>query len=835
MRLPLLAALALLSLAASAQTGTIAGRVVGTDGAPLPGANVVLDGTLRGAATDAAGRFAIDAVPAGEHAVVASMLGYAPTRVRVALAAGERTDLRLVLVEAALDAGEVVVTARETLTGRGTLDLPGSGHYVGPRTLQRLGASDVHRVLREVPGVTIQEEDGYGLRPNVGLRGSGSERSSTITLMEDGVLIAPAPYAAPAAYYFPTVGRMDGVEVRTGAGQVRYGPATTGGALNLIAAGIPVGSEARGEVRIGPNDQRTLHARAGSATASAPWLGGLGVGAVAEVRSDNVDGFKTIRGAGGAALLGPAGDELETGFDKLDLFGRVRLATAPGAGVYQSLTLTASRTDEVSDETYLGLSAADFEATPYARYAGSRLDEMDADHAAVRLRHVAVLSGRVDLTTTAYRNAFARNWYKLDKAAGPDGERVGIATLLDDPASHAAAFDAVRGDGAGTLAVKANNREYLSRGVQTTLGVRLGEATRGALLEAGLRLHADEMDRFQWVDTYAIAGGQTTLAAAGVPGTDSNRIESARALSAFAQAEVAWGPLALTPGVRVETVRLRREDFGKADVERTGADLSVRENTATAVIPGVGAVVAVGGGWRVFGGVHRGFAPPDSRPETDPESSVNSELGLRFGSAALEVQAAGYWTAYRNLLGSDLAAAGGGGTADQFNGGRVDVVGAELGVTADAVRLATGAASGWSAPVRVAYTVTDGRFRNAFESDFDAWGTVAVGDALPYQAQHRLYVRAGVERGGWAVSLLGNAVSAMRSVAGQGPIPESERIGAHVVLDATAEAPLPGGLALTARAANLTDAAYVVARRPAGLRPGLPRTVTVGLRWRIAE
>ena len=825
----------LLALPASAQTGTLAGRVVGTDGGPLPGANVVLDGTARGAAAGADGRFEIADVPVGTYSVVASSVGFAPARARVAVAEGERVEVVLRLVEAALDAGEVVVTARETLTGRGTLDLPGSGHYVGPRALERVGGGDVHRVLREVPGVTVQEEDGYGLRPNVGLRGSGSERSSTITLLEDGVPIAPAPYAAPAAYYFPSVGRMDGVEVRTGAGQIKYGPRTTGGALNLIAAPIPAGVAARGELVVGPNDQRTLHARAGASTASAPWLGGLGAGVVAEVRSDNVDGFKTITGPGGAALLGPGGDEFETGFDKVDLFGRVRLATAPGAAVFQSLTLTAGRTDEVSDETYLGLTDADFEATPYARYAGSQRDRMDADHRALRLQHVAVFSDRVDLTTTAYRNAFARNWYKLDRVAALGGP-VGIAAVLGAPEAYPAELAALRGDGVGTLAVKANNREYLSEGVQTTLGARLGRAGAGALVEAGLRLHADEMDRFQWVDTYGIAAGQTELVAEGAPGTDSNRIESARAVAGFVQTEVEAGPVTLTPGVRVEAVRLRRDDYGKADPERTGVDLATRENTASAVIPGLGAVVEVGGGWRLFGGVHRGFAPPDSRDETRPESSVNAEAGVRFGSGAVEVQAAGYWTAYRNLLGSDLAAAGGGGTTDQFNGGRVDVRGAELGVTADLAALApTASAGGWSVPVRLAYTLTDGRFRSAFESEFDPWGTVAEGDELPYQARHRLYVRAGVERAGWGLSLLANAVSDMRAVAGQGPIADGDRVAAHAVLDLVAEAPLPGGLALTGRVVNLTDEAYVVARRPAGVRPGLPRTVTVGLRARLGS
>src|SRR5262249_48608063 len=111
--------------------------------------------------------------------------------------------------------------------------------------------SDPNQVLLRMPGVQVRQEDGFGLRPNIGIRGTDSERSRQITLMEDGVLFAPAPYSAPAAYYFPLITRMTGVEVFKGPATIAYGPYTVGGAVNLITRDIPEGSAGGTDISYG--------------------------------------------------------------------------------------------------------------------------------------------------------------------------------------------------------------------------------------------------------------------------------------------------------------------------------------------------------------------------------------------------------------------------------------------------------------------------------------------------------------------------------------------------------------------------------------------------------
>ena len=786
------------------------------DGSTLPAAAVEVVGASLGVLTDESGRYTLRGISSGTISLRYTRLGYTTLTKTVTLGRN-----KVLVVDAQLGTGPLrldplrVLFKRTRMVGDplGANEVPGSVHVLTTEDLESpaFAFDNVHDFLRQVPGVNIQEEDGFGLRPNIGLRGTGAERSSKITLMEDGVLIAPAPYAAPAAYYFPVAGRMEALEVRKGSSQVRYGPRTIGGVLNLVSASIPDRLTWLVEGSGGEYGSLRGHARVG---ASGPRLGWL-----VEAYSLGTGGFKELPDGAG------------TGFNVGDYMAKLRVSSdrsgeSVGEGhreshgdSYQELELKLGYTTEMSDETYLGLTDDDFGLNPLARYPASGADLMEAEHSQVQLRHFWA-RGNVDVTTTAYRNDFSRNWYKLQSVLGTS-----ISSVLETPGDHAPALGILKGGSSApdALSVRANNREYFGQGLQSTLGLTMGMHE----VELGARFHQDEEDRFQWEDGFQMLGGSMSITSVGEPGTQSNRVSSATAVAAFLQDEITLGPWMIKPGVRFERIEFKRVDYAGDDPART-SPTRTRVNRVHAWIPGVGFSYTARA-LSVFGGVHRGFGPPGPSADqaTRPESSVNYEMGVRWRRSGLAAEATGFLTSYGNILGQATLATGGNGSGQAFNGGDARVAGVEASMDYD---LAWASAGGTRVPLRLSYTFTRASFRSGFVSDYDPWGRVDVGDQLPYLPVHQLNGSVGYDRSAWSVSISMNASGAMRTEAGSGPIPRGQGTDSYIVLNASGEVSVGERGTLFAGLQNFTNQIYGVARRPAGLRPGLPRTLVAGVR-----
>jgi len=703
---------------------------------------------------------------------------------------------------------EPAVFERMKVIGSPIERTPGSVTYLDKEELRKQDHGDIHRVLNQIPGVNVQEEDGYGLRPNIGMRGTGVERSAKITVMEDGVLIAPAPYSAPAAYYFPTVARMEGIEVRKGSSSIRQGPHTNGGVLNLISSSIPSGLGGEVNLALGNNETRRGRASIGGSSERFGWL--------VETFQMQTEGFKQLDGGG------------STGFDLGDYMAKVRFNTGSQASRFQAFEIKLGLTRQDGQETYLGLTDADFDRSPFRRYAGSQEDQIDTDHKQLQLTYMTQLNRALDVTATAYRNEFFRNWHKLQSVSGR-----GIGSVLEAPDSHERELAILRGEidsDPGELAVRNNRRNYESQGIQTVFGLRPNGSFKAHELELGARYHRDEEDRFQEEDLFQMNTGQMTLTNLGDPGSQSNRVSSAEAWALFAIDTISLERWTITPGARFESIDYSRVDYGKSDPDRTGENETLKENGVNAIIPGVGATYAMNRSSSMFAGVHRGFSPPGpgATDETLPEKSVNYELGYRFADGLWNTQLTGFFNDYSNLLGADTLASGGTGEGDMFNGGSAEVYGLETSAGVDA-----GEAAQWSlsVPITLTYTYTHGEFLNTFDSDYDAWGSVAAGDELPYLPEHQAALNVGLVGRRWSTYFNLGYVGAMRTVAGQGPILVREATDAHALLDVSASYNVRKELRAFALLRNATDEIYIAARRPAGVRPGIGRTLLLGISW----
>jgi Fe(3+) dicitrate transport protein len=792
-----------------AQTGTVMGTLTQADSLTIAsGVNIHIEKTNFATTTNGNGNYIFKDVPVGNYTLVVSTLGYQTIKREINVKQNETVRADFSIIESLLKLNEVLIMTNGSI---GLKDIPGSVQYISSKEIQKFSYTDINRTLRAVPGINIQEEDGFGLRPNIGLRGTGVERSSKITIMEDGVLMAPAPYADPAAYYFPTIGRMQGIEILKGSSQIKYGPFTTGGAINLISTQIPTQFSGRFNLLGGSYGGRNLHAFVGNSHKN--------FGYIVETFQYGSDGFKQLDGGG------------NTGFDKKDYLVKFRVNTNPDAKIYQSVTFKIGETTETSNETYLGLTETDFKVNPYRRYFASQKDIINTDQSQFSVTHLIKLSKRLSIITTAYRSDFKRNWYKLDKVKDSTGKNISISDLLINPAIYNDAFDILTGTTStnpNALFVRANNRSYSAQGIQTAISYNFKAKGIAHDINLGLRLHKDFVDRFQWDDEYSMNNGVMHLTKSGIHGSESNRIKSANAFATYLQYKLKYKKFTAVPGIRYENITLIEKDYGKTDPQRLGTSLKQNDNQVDVFIPGIGVDYQYSRFLSVFAGVHKGFSPPGANNETVPEKSVNYELGARYTKRAISGQAVVFFNDYSNLLGSDLAASGGGGTGDLFNAGAVQAKGLEFQMTYDL--LAYNKHSNFNLPLSIVYTYTDAVFKNSFISSFEDWGKVAAGDQFPYMAHNQFTIVIGLENKKFSLNMSGRYMDEMRTAPGHGEIPTNGKTDSYFVVDANASYIMHKNVSFFVGCNNLTNEVYVVARRPSGLRPGMPRAFNIGLK-----
>jgi Fe(3+) dicitrate transport protein len=672
----------------------------------------------------------------------------------------------------------------------------GSAHKVSEKTLQRQASDDIHRVLAEVPGVYIREEEGYGLRPNIGLRGASSDRSAKITLMEDGILLAPAPYSAPAAYYFPLSGRLVGLEVFKGPAAIQFGPQTLGGALNLLSRQIPQ-----------KRPLTLLRAALGSHGYS---KGHFAVGDVSGHFGGLIEGLH-LR-ANGHQQIDGGGD---SGFLKNEGILRGLWRSEAKRTARHQIGLKLGYADEVSKASYLGLTRLDFLASPHRRYLAGAGDRMTWQRKQVMLDHrMRWAGGR--LRTALYRHEFERSWRKV--AGFRDGPELGSLIRSGAKGRNAISLAILKGeeDSAGeamAIMLGTNARRYESQGLQSVLQTKLG-AHR---LHLGLRLHHDSIAREHSAEGLLMTQGELVSDGRGEQKVLENHAWARALATHFLDEWRLSNRLFMSWGSRLELIR--------GSLRQDGA--SGGDNEQIALLPGIGIFHQTTPALGLLAGLHRGFSPvaPGQASEIEAESSLNAEAGLRYREPGKHLELVGFANAYSNMLGSctqsrgcpsDLSGA-------QFNAGEVDIYGLE------AAGMLAGTLVKLRWELKAAYTFTASRFGSSFDSAGHLYGEVEEGDELPYVPKHQGKLGLRLKLKPVTLDLSGLFLGNMRDQAGQGDLGADEGIAAHHLIDATLRWKLAKRLSLRLGARNLLDSSYMSSMRPFGARAGAPRQFLVGV------
>ena len=187
-----LAILALFTVGSAAQAqqvGRIVGRVMAGEGQYLPGIQVTVVGTTRGALSDTAGRFTISNVPAGQQVVRATRLGYAPVTQTVTVTSGQTSTVTLQMTASAIQLQGVVTVGYGTQSRR---EVNGAVSTIKADVMQQVvGGNALDAIKGRIPGVDITATSfDPGATQNIRIRGTRSiTAGNTPLFVVDGVPI----------------------------------------------------------------------------------------------------------------------------------------------------------------------------------------------------------------------------------------------------------------------------------------------------------------------------------------------------------------------------------------------------------------------------------------------------------------------------------------------------------------------------------------------------------------------------------------------------------------------------------------------------------------------
>lgn len=684
-------------------------------------------------------------------------------------------------VTEAAAAPEIIVVGTRT----DLLHVPGSGATIEQEDMERSRVFTVNEALRQVAGVFPRDEEGLGLRPNIGIRGLSPIRSSKTLLLEDGLPLTYGPYGDNASYSHPPIRRFERIEVLKGASQIRFGPQTVGGVVNYITPAAPSALEASVLAAGGSQGYGELDGAIGGQV--------LGTRLLAHANYTQFDGVRTNHGL---------------------QFDDITLKAERDFGADHSLTVRLGRASEDSQVSYSGLTEAEYAADPYGNPFPN--DRFETERFTASATHGWDVADRLRLTTSVYSIWFDRDWWRQssNSAQRPADAACGGMVNLST-----------------TCGNEGRLREYNVYGIESRLGWNGMLFGAPVETEIGARYHTERQNRIQLNGTTPNARNGGRGANGGVAELNLRYTD---ALSGWATAQVTFGRLRVSPGVRVEQIEYER--VNKITNQRGADDL-------TEVIPGLGLTFDLRDDLVVYGGVHRGFAPPRTEDiitnaggvvDLDAERSVNYELGLRgVLTEGVNVDVAAFLLDFENQI-VPASVAGGVGTT-LTSAGETRHTGIEFSLNGSLRDM--GVMDANDIFFRTAVTwLAEADFEGRRFSGISGFSTTSVsGNRLPYAPEWIASAAIGYARGDWfevqaEVQYTGDMFSDdLNTVA---PVANGQRglIPDAAIFNLAANLrPFGDRTTLFVTVKNVFDELYIV-DRARGILPGAPRLAQAGVR-----
>jgi len=693
------------------------------------------------------------------------------------------------------------VTILQRKSDRLFRSVPGSLVVVGERQLNRIAPLSGNDVLRKVAGVNLVEEEGAGLRINIGIRGLDPDRSRSVLMLEDGIPVALNPYGEPEMYFTPVIDKMKSVEVLKGSGQILFGPQTIGGVVNYISAEPP--KEATGQLRIraGQNGYFSSYASFGETVGNVGYL-------VTYLRKQADD-------------MGP------TRFEINDFSAKLRIQLKQDASIGFKIGVY----DEVSNSTYVGLTQTMYDrgGEDFVRMAPN--DFLPVRRYNISLVHEKKFQEKIVLQTTSFAYTTTRDWRRQDFSTNPNApNRTGV--VWGDPTVPGGALYMQQTSGQ-------RNRQFEVAGFEPKItweNIILGKK---GTLKAGTRvLFEKAKEQFVTGRKPDAAGGDMR----------DNEIRSGFAWSNYVQQEIQLlENLQIHAGIRSEFFdyqrRILRGRFRINNINNVVADTNVMASSLTrSLIPGAGLNWKINENVQVFTGVHKGFAPPRTKDaittagvaiDLEAELSTNYELGTRFQSGTwLTGELTLFRMDFQNQIIPISQSSGNSNATGLANGGETLHQGVEAAVEMTI-------SDWWKAKNFRVYigmnaTYVESTFQKDRFLEKDGSTINIKNNKLPYAPSWMFIPSISFEwKNKLGFTFYGHHVSQQfadeLNTISPDPLGLIGLIPARTLFDATAFYQVNKKIRIHLSAKNLTNERFIASRRPQGIKVGLDRFVTGGI------